>query len=196
MAEEETSPLRCPKCSSHDVYRFEMVHQSGSSDSTGGGLTLTQGGQGGEIGVIGGRGTTQTMLAQRCAPPKAPSILARSGGWLFLSLILIGGLIGSVFGFTVASVSAFGLVVWLMGMPWRKFGQYDSAVERWRRSWVCVHCGEEFEWAPIQKELSPAEMASQEFQREERRRKMWRDNLSLWFGLAAICAIPWLLERC
>ncbi len=106
----------CPKCGSTEAHKASVVHASQTSSvnatPVGGGVGL--GGAVG-LGVAGTSGTSQSLLAQKAAPPKKPNHIAH-GCVLYVVLFFVYAFLNSVLVGQFGSAdsawgSAFALIV-------------------------------------------------------------------------------------
>ena len=141
----------CPKCASPETRSFEMTYLSntstgslvaGSYNFSGGGATITT-----------GKLSQQSNLAGYVQPPIAPT--------MGMGLVIVGVVIALFFGMFLmgnlirANYAAFGLFV-MLGLPifagyqcyryekigyLRRFAVFNSQLEQWRASWICMRCG-------------------------------------------------------
>jgi hypothetical protein len=143
----------CPNCQSEDVQTLQVVFDEGTSRldgrQTGGGVGWSPG-HGVGVGVGGGkiRGTTQSVLAQKAAPPKRKSV---AGGVVvaIIGLVLLIGLV-SAGGGAIAAGIIIGLILMALGVyaAYRANGynasEWPGLYEQWRKSWMCRKCGTVF----------------------------------------------------
>jgi len=136
--------MQCTTCQSDNVQKLSLVYEQGtqnirtSSHTTGGGVGFGRGG----LGVGGGSATTtttgrsQSIAAQRAAPPDKKKIgipFTIAGAGLAIALIW-----GAIPIFLIA-LAVGGFLFW-------KFSQYNKNVypplyAEWQRSWLCNKCG-------------------------------------------------------
>jgi hypothetical protein len=131
------SPSRgkcCPRCHSEDIRTFEMVYKSGSSSANSIGITMS-----GELGQA--RTRSMTDLASEVAPPDM------SGPGCFSIIIsvglgmIVGALIHPMGGPLIGGI--LGLVA-RVGIHLAGAGDRDQQNEKWRKSWMCMKCGNKF----------------------------------------------------
>jgi hypothetical protein len=124
----------CPQCHSEDIRTFEMVYKSGSSSANTIGITMS-----GDVGQA--RTRSMTDLAGEVAPPDM------SGPGCF-SLVISAGL-GMIFGAIIHPTAGplIGAIVGLVarvGIHLAGAGDRDAQYERWKKSWMCMKCGNKF----------------------------------------------------
>jgi hypothetical protein len=131
--------MKCNKCDSDNTQTLEVVFQGGTqniqaSSTTVGGFGSTSFGLGGV--VTSTSGTSQTMLAQKAAPPRKASLI----------LPVLGAVIGffwlsspSLYVFALLLISSGGYfgykAVQFNSKKWPKLHQH------WKESWMCNKCG-------------------------------------------------------
>ena len=125
----------CPRCHSEDIRTFEMVYKSGSSSANTIGITMS-----GELGQA--RTRSMTDLASEVAPPDM------SGPGCFSLIISVG--LGMIFGAIINPMGGpiIGAIVGLVvrvGMHLAGSSDRDAQYERWKKSWMCMKCGNKFQ---------------------------------------------------
>jgi hypothetical protein len=124
----------CPRCDSEDIRTFEMVYKSGSSSANTIGITMS-----GDVGQAHTRSTTD--LASEVAPPDM------SGPGCF-SIVISAGL-GMIFGAIIHPIAGplIGAIIGLVarvGIHFAGASDRDAQYERWKKSWMCMKCGNKF----------------------------------------------------
>jgi hypothetical protein len=125
----------CPRCHSEDIRTFEMVYKSGSSSANTIGITMS-----GDLGQA--RTRSMTDLASEVAPPDMSgpgcfSLIISAGLGMILGAIInpMGGpVIGAILGLVVR-----------VGMHLAGSSDRDAQYERWKKSWMCMKCGNKFQ---------------------------------------------------
>ena len=135
----------CPSCTSDNTQSFQMAYQSGTTSGTLIGIS-----ERGGIGVAGGK--SQSVLAKSLKPPTADGSLGEGIAYIFIMVVafnVIGValmvLIDPVLGIfiSIALTIAVGIFGVIKGR--RSKGEnernFKLAMDRWRRSWICLKCG-------------------------------------------------------
>ena len=141
--------MQCPKCSSDNTQRLEVVYESGTqqirtmSNTVGGGGAYG-GGPFGGAAVTSTSGTQQTASAQKAAPPTKKSYI----GPVLLSVISFPVLFNPSVEYFVFAAACTALAVWL----WRRASDYNTNVwpglkKLWLESWMCNKCGNIYQHA-------------------------------------------------
>ena len=168
--------MQCPKCQSTDVQLCSVAYDQGTvtSSTTTTGQTYSRGTmmdlQGG--GAIGqaqhshhGKQTTvsRTAFAEQVAPPVNPIALPlKILGCLLVFLVAINLLNLSVPGIVRAALGTSGFRglehltwaaivasgVWLF-FGFKKLPRHKERLIRWRISWICGACGDQFVREPV-----------------------------------------------
>ena len=139
-----------------------MAYQAGTNS---GHIQVTSYTEGNGLGVAGGQVRSQSLLAAKVAPPNQPESEFATGFVAFLLVGLMASLVSfalyfaiALFGYDTAGkligmFSLIGLTIWWtisIGdkmMPNRKIreNQYHAAARVWKRSWICLRCGEDWQ---------------------------------------------------
>lgn len=137
----------CPKCSSDNVQRLEVVFEGGTQNintkSNSAGIGIGLGGLGLGLGKTKTKGTAQSKSAQKASPPmKKPFKLLIVA--LIWSLYLLSSAKSSsdstfllIIGFIAFAFSAFMIY---KRVSWNK-NSYPILYETWTNSWLCNKCG-------------------------------------------------------
>lgn len=136
----------CQKCKSEDTKSFEMVYAEGTSSGTvtagsytiGDGVTLTK-----------GKISSQTELALRVRPPEEPDFNIFLLFGIVLSSFIITMIIVSYFdgslklllGIGITALSAVGGYLLESRRLQLHKEEYKKNFAAWRRSWICMRCG-------------------------------------------------------
>ena len=149
--------MRCPACGSDQTRKCSVVYEEGTQSGT---ISVTPGGG----SPLHAEQFTSSAIAKRCRPPIAPD----AGGFvadIVISVVLTGlwaaivvrraQVAGSeVSPALLLEAVAVAVVLWFVLHNWvrpplwrwrkgkRLLAAYQDALERWRRSWICVRCGE------------------------------------------------------
>ncbi len=138
--------MKCSKCKSSNVQRYQVIHEQGTSNinldsnTAGGGIGFGGGLRGGfGLGRTGTSGKSQTLIAEKTKPPKdvrfTPSIIILS-----IALVLY-----------VADNTKIIFIIWaiigvLLCFYSIKKGTeiYNSNYTEWLNKWYCNKCGNSF----------------------------------------------------
>lgn len=133
--------MKCPKCESENTQRLEVVYHGGTQDINT--TSMTVGGAHGVAFGIGGAATktsgqSQSILAQRAAPPSKKS-------YKWALLIMLIGFVSMAPGTAVAVIT--GLLIMAAGGYLGKnvfqfnSNQFPTLFQEWLDSWLCNKCG-------------------------------------------------------
>ena len=148
--------LRCPKCNSTDLKKVSLAYEEGlfrSEGKTRLRAVVAGGGPDLVVGRATTRGTQQSVLSKKLAPPVKWSYL-KVIGWSVLVFLSAGWLVFYVNTVTTkattlssAPLAAFGsitgmVLVLLMFVVWRhNHATYPQRFAEWDRSFICQRCG-------------------------------------------------------
>jgi hypothetical protein len=139
--------MNCAQCQSENTQRIELIYEQGTSEihtrsssigsavSFGGGFSVGS-------GVTTTRGTQQSRLAKKMAPPgRAPTILA------LIAALILGGL-AFLAANTPGTLATFICVACFLGAAiciaysvyWEKSVR-EPKLDGWRKTWHCNRCG-------------------------------------------------------
>jgi len=141
--------LTCPKCSDQNTQRLSLAFESGISDVTtrtsGAAVGIGRGGIGIGIGSSKNKGTSQTALSQRAAPPKKSSYLKIFKYWFIATLLSQIFLRNTTFREIVAVtiLVAAGYAIYRAFMFNRD--QWPALHQTWQKSFICLRCSNIFE---------------------------------------------------
>ena len=142
--------MKCNKCKSSNVQKFQVIHEQGTSNinidsnTVGGGVGFGSGLRGGlGLGRTGSSGTSQTLLAKKTQPPKD----LRFSPVVLFPLIFIGILFYSsdktsysYFFFTYCIVALIFYIYFFV-----KAGEaLEKNNNEWLNTWYCNKCGNSF----------------------------------------------------
>lgn len=126
----------CPSCGSHHIQSYPVIYDSGTSQV----VVRHYGSQPGTS-----LATSQSDLAQHCAPPRPPSPLGfvaayAFSGWAFYDTFFVSKPIP----WKQVPIAAGALLVgWILWRAWRgQSRQYMQDKQRWATSWFCHGCGQ------------------------------------------------------
>ena len=131
---------KCPKCGSTDMVKASLVHEAGTSDIKSVTVGAGIGGGGLGVGAAKSKGTSQSLLAQRVAPPAGefPGLQLFVFGFIGLSFACL------YFGtpwwlWLLALVLLFAL---LCPMIMRDARAHEALLTEYNLKWLCQRCGE------------------------------------------------------
>lgn len=143
----ENDKFVCPHCGFEHIQRYELIYNQGvsSSDSTTFGIGYAD-----SLGVGGAKTTTVTKsnLAKQVAAPQKKGYF-----WRFIAVLIMGGFIASIADACVKGLGTYAFYASLIGgifllyklvYQWNR-DVWPVAMDHWRRSYVCMRCGEHFE---------------------------------------------------
>ncbi len=143
------SACACPQCQSDNTVKCSVAHASGSSTGMFSGLGMDGGGH---AGVLGGSSASQTLLAQKLAPPVmesvgclfwlvsfGPGMMFILGGLACLSETVGGGLMLLTGGLALCAIP-----IWKSWEIEAKRPEYERQFREWDAAWVCLRCGHIF----------------------------------------------------
>ena len=139
--------MKCNKCKSSSVQRFQVIHEQGTSNinidskTVGGGIGFGGGLRGGlGLGKTGSSGTSQTLLAKKTEPPKNLS-LAVVIPILVIGLLFYAGDKPPLYYFFSYCVIALILLIFFFK---RGSEVYEVNYQEWLKKWYCNKCGNSF----------------------------------------------------
>jgi len=130
--------MQCEKCGSDNTQRLQMTYEGGTQDINVKSHTAGIGSLSGALGLSGSitksKGTSQSFLAQKVAPPQRRSLkgalIAIVAGLFFLGSSAIIGFIliaiGCYFGYTAIQFNS---------------KKWPELFKHWTESWICNKCG-------------------------------------------------------
>ncbi|HTJ00225.1 MAG TPA: hypothetical protein VL527_15190 [Dongiaceae bacterium] len=130
-----------------------MAYESGTTTGSFGGMGMDTSG---DMGGFGGVTTSQTLLAQRVAPPQPPG--SKLGGLVLLIAGGLGVLVGPAYYqdtdiktkwpwvlVGIAGATALLAGIYLVFVEHRRLAKaYDRELDSWAQQWVCKRCGARF----------------------------------------------------
>jgi hypothetical protein len=139
----------CPKCDSDSTQSFKMAYETGTSH---GRVRMAGITESGEIGLAGGGVSSQSVLARSVRPPAKidGTFFAIVGVVLVVAVFFLSAYIALVLGLGFWSIlvglvgaAGAGLIVnQSAGQTIKKAdAEYENAIFRWTRSWICLRCG-------------------------------------------------------
>lgn len=139
--------IACSRCQSDNVQKLSMAYESGISDVNTKTKGFSLGGGGLNFGGAKTKGTSQTALSKRTAPPRKYSYV-----WPFI-FGLLSAFITDVFLPTPPFVTKIVFVGVVGGLLFRSISfnrnQWPSLYKIWSNSFICGKCGEIFEVGEI-----------------------------------------------
>ena len=145
--QQQTISTTCPRCNSTDSQSYPMAYQAGTSfgNIKAASYTFNVGAT-----VTGGTVSNQTILANNLKPPTAPS--SNNGCITTLLSCIIVIIVVNIFSAISSNLAALlGLVT--LGFCIYYFNksfsasekvrgyEYQKAMAKWSRSWICLRCG-------------------------------------------------------
>ncbi len=138
----------CTKCGSDNVQRLEVIFDHGTSDVNTSSKTVGVGIGGGGLGIGGAKtktsGTSQSVMAQKAAPPLKKKMVF----WVVMVLVGImmttgfqSGSMGMGFG-GVALLALGGYMIYTVVLYNKN--EYTALYQTWLNAWMCNKCGEVF----------------------------------------------------
>lgn len=146
--------MKCNKCKSSNVQKFQVIHEQGTSNinigskTVGGGIGFGDGLRGGAgLASTSSKGTSQTLIANKTSPPDGSAYNRSSTIFiLFTSLAVI-----LYFGLKNLDPSHYSVWVCVMiGViivaKYRSKDQleYQRQYDEWLNKWYCNKCGNSF----------------------------------------------------
>jgi len=138
--------MKCNKCKSSNVQRYQVIHEQGTSNinidsnTVGGGVGFggsLRGGLG--LGRTGSSGTSQTLLAKKTQPPKDTRLTLSIAILIFLFFLYFMDKSKYIFGVT----SVFGIVLCIYTFK-KGSEKYNKDMSDWLKTWYCNKCGNSF----------------------------------------------------
>ena len=146
--------MKCNKCKSSNVQKYQVIHEQGTSSinldsNTAGGGVGFGGGLRGALGVArtGTSGKTQTIIAEKTKPPGNDMYTASGGLLVFFVFIAI------ILYVILKDVDPYRISVWLcviIGVYFvskvlnRDQEEYERQYKEWQNKWYCNKCGNSF----------------------------------------------------
>lgn len=132
--------MQCEKCGSENTQRLQVAFEGGTQDISARSHTAGVGSLSGSLGIGGSvtktSGTTQSVLAQKAAPPKKKSYKWPAIG-LIAGLLFFGNPGTVVVGFAfIAAGGYFGYVAFKFNRE-----RWPALYRNWLDSWICHKCG-------------------------------------------------------
>jgi len=149
----------CPQCNSENTQKFTMIYKEhsieGSSNFSGTqtGTYSSSTSYGGYFGNFTGKSDfqSQSHLAKQCSPPEKPypsvffHLFALLAGFNIIEQLNItrDDSLTTIFIFLFSSI---GIVYIIRYFLWSKYlwKEYNKDLSKWKRSWLCLKCGESF----------------------------------------------------
>ena len=146
--------MKCNKCKSSNVQRYQVIHEQGTSNinlnsnTVGGGVGFGGGLRGGVgLGRTGTSGKSQTLIAEKTKPPGNDMYIASGGLLVFVIFIAI------IFYVTLKDVDTYRISVWfslIVGVYFiskvlnRDQAEYERQYQEWLQKWYCNKFGNSF----------------------------------------------------
>lgn len=131
--------LKCPKCGSHDIVKASLAYAANTSQHQ----SLTKGAGIGTGGIGVGLGTTsgtsQTLLAQRVAPPTGSATAGCAAMPVTALVLWFCYSVGAPWWvWVIVGIVTFGLFIPLMD---RENEDNQKLLREYDRKWLCQRCG-------------------------------------------------------
>lgn len=141
----------CPSCKDENTQRLSLAYESGRSDvnshSRGVGVGIGRGGIGVGVGGSKTRGTSQTELSKKAAPPNKKSYWRIVKIWFVCTIVaqLVGGMMNSSWLTNVSVLATSGAALYFSYLAY-KFNNKDwpVLVKNWQETFMCSRCGHNF----------------------------------------------------
>lgn len=137
----------CSKCGSDNIQRLEVIYEHGTQDINTSSKTVGVGLGGGGLGVGGGKtktsGQSQSVMAQKAAPPAKKKMV------FFIVMVIVGLIMASSFKENYM-VGLAGLVFLALGgfLSYKTFiynkNEFPLLYQTWLNAWMCNKCGNIF----------------------------------------------------
>jgi hypothetical protein len=146
--------IECSACKSDNAQKMSLVYETGISSldgkSTGVGIGVSRGGIGVGVGSSKVKGTQQTELSKRAAPP-AKKRLLRNTILYVIGILLVPGFINSTLNIdnqVLQMLVGLGYLALAATHTYKSF-MYNKKVwpelyQRWDRQYMCLKCGTVF----------------------------------------------------
>jgi hypothetical protein len=140
----------CSKCGSDETQRLEVVYENGTQNinthSTSIGVTSFGSGVGLGSASTSTSGKSQSLAAQRGAPPGKKSLKGSIATLIFglICLFYFGGDVGLAFGIIFLVIG--GVVFWIKYSY--NLNKWPPLYDKWQSSWYCNKCGFIFQSLP------------------------------------------------
>jgi hypothetical protein len=161
--------MQCPKCQSQDVYLCSTAYAQGTmtteTDGDYSGIGMNAGGATQYLGSGSHSSTHQTAFARDASPPeskhgKAIGIVIGAFLWNIVCALLAWGTeppyLKHSSGFFYAwwnyewvwlrwlNIVLLIAAIWWLRSVNQRMPEYNAALERWRKTWICKRCGTKF----------------------------------------------------
>lgn len=147
--------IQCQGCGSESVQKLSVVYDGGLSDINakegGVGVGFGSGGLGIGFGSSKIKGSNQSRLSQKAAPPEKKKVIKHFAIW-GIGLFIVPPVVVSVFGWdsSIAQVLTVLLYLWVAGLHVYSDIRYNRRIypglfSRWDASFLCHKCGVMFQ---------------------------------------------------
>ena len=142
--------MQCEKCGSDNTQRLQVAYESGTQEFNAESHTAGVGSISGALGLSGSitetKGTSQSVLAQKAAPP-AKKPLGFSLVCIVIGLLCLAGS-GSTLLFGLAAESLGGFLFY-RAVQFNS-QQWPGLYQHWQGCWVCRKCGHFYHQASME----------------------------------------------
>jgi hypothetical protein len=140
--------MKCPKCKSDNIQRYEVIYEQGTSN-----ININSNTAGAGLGFGGGLraglgaaktkslGTTQSLIAEKTRPPKGDHYFS---GIIMITIIVPPLLVPTGYGWwTLIACFAIGIVpvIKIYELEEKKM---QKELDEWNNTWYCNKCGNSF----------------------------------------------------
>jgi hypothetical protein len=140
--------MKCNKCKSSNVQKYQVIHEQGTSNinlgsnTVGGGVGFGGGLRGGVgLGRTGTSGQSQTIIAEKTKPPKDLRFVPVVPMLVIGLLVYVSDNSSSSYIFFIYCILAFILFTFFF---LRATEVYESNCKEWLNKWYCNKCGNSF----------------------------------------------------
>jgi hypothetical protein len=136
---------RCPNCGSDNTQRLQIIHEGGlkfqNASSVSGGAA---GGAFGEAGVLLSttRGTQQSVLSMRAAPPAQRRVGCVAWTLLIISIIML--FTGQPTAIVVGLIAGGFTIAYVVSQTRYNSKEWPPLFERWQQTFMCMRCGKPY----------------------------------------------------
>lgn len=134
--------INCPNCESGNVQSYQVAFESGLSDVNTKSSGFSFGGAGLNFGSGKTKGTSQTAMSQKTAPPRKFS---------YIRPFIIGLIVAFVTSFFIREPAFLPNIVFVAvtgGLVYRAYSfnskQWPELRQAWEKSFICHKCGHSF----------------------------------------------------
>jgi len=144
-------PIMCSSCQSDNAQKLSMVYENGISSidghATTGGVGAGRGGLGVGVARSKVRGTQQTALSKKAAPPVKKRLI-RNAIFYVIGILIVPALINTVFNINNHTLQAIVGLAYIAVGGYYLFTNYTynknvwpPLYQQWDRQYMCQKCG-------------------------------------------------------